>query len=152
MSPKPKRRKCRCCSEFFFPDPENARHVRQWRQTHPGYWKRKNPVLDRTQPVPPQDVNPVESSCNVPPLPRTLQDFALAQNPGFVGLISMITGRTLQDDIAVTARRVIEQGRNILGLSLPEPSRPGCGKTTGPVYDLQTSAPSGPATANPPKL
>ncbi|HKM83937.1 MAG TPA: hypothetical protein VJY15_23645 [Candidatus Acidoferrum sp.] len=191
MSPKPKRRKCRYCSEFFFPDPhnldrqrycsksacrhasklasqqrwfrkpanrdyfrdpENARHVRQWRQTHPGYWKSKHPVLDRTQPVLPQDVNPVESSCNVPPLPRTLQDFALVENPGFVGLIAMITGRTLQDDIAATARRVIEQGRNILGLSLPEPSRPVGGRTTGLVYDLQTSAPSGSAAANPPKL
>ena len=69
----------------------------------------------------PQQVNPVQSSCNVPRSPLgTLQDFCLPQNPGFIGLISMITGRTLPDDIAPIARRVVEQGQNILGLTRPE--------------------------------
>jgi hypothetical protein len=85
--------------------------------------------LDRTQPVPPQKVNPVESSCNVPPLPRTLQD-----------------------DLAATARRVIEQGRNILGLVLPEAPAKLAAKQHCPAYDLQISAPSGSATADPAKL
>ena len=86
MSLRPKRRKCRCCREFFFPDyrnaerqhycgkpacrqarkranqrrwrrtpfgrsyfrsAENARRVRQWRQAHPGYWKRKTPMTTK---------------------------------------------------------------------------------------------------------
>jgi len=164
MSQKPKRRKCRCCSEFFFPDrrnhdrqhycgkpacrqasklasqrrwlrkpanrdyfrdPENVNRVRAWRQAHPGYWKTKNPPSQSTQVIPPQGLNPVQSSCNVPPSPHsTLQDFWLAKEPGFIGLIAMITGRTLQEDIAATASRVVEQGRNILGLSAPRLTQP----------------------------
>jgi len=188
MSLKPKRRKCRCCSEFFFPDyrnqerqrycgkpacqhasklasqrrwlskpanrhyfrgPDNAEHVRQWRQAHPGYWKRKRPVSGSTQGVPPQHVNPVQASCNVPRSPlSTLQDSCLAQDPGFIGLLAMITGRTLQEDIAPIARRVVEQGQNILGLTSPEQRNP----KPCPVYDRQTSAPSGSPAANPPGL
>jgi hypothetical protein len=123
--------------------------VRQWRQAHPGYWKRKTPVSGGTQVVPPQQVNPVQSSCNVPRSPLgTLQDFCHAKDPGFIGLISMMTGRTLPDDIAPIVRRVVEQGQNILGLTLPEQrNRQPC-----PVYDRQTPAPRGPATANSPEL
>ncbi len=188
MSLKPKRRKCRSCSEFFFldcrnqlhqrycgkaacrhasklasqrrwfrkpanrdyfRDPENAERVRQWRQAHPGYWKKKTPMSGGTQNTAPQTVNPVQSSCNVPPSPLgTLQDFYRAQDPGFIGLLSMITGRTLPDDIAPIARRVVEQGQNILGLTLPEQRH----QTPCPVYDRQTSVTNGPAEANPPKL
>jgi hypothetical protein len=164
MSLRPNRRKCRCCSEFFFPDyrnhdrqrycgkpacrhasklasqhrwfrkpanrdyfrdSDNAERVRQWRQAHPGYWKRRTPASGNIQVVAPQQVNRVQSSCNVPRTPLgTLQDFCLPQNPGFVGLISMITGRTLQEDIAPIARRVVEQGQNILGLVPPSATQP----------------------------
>lgn len=160
MRPRPKRCKCRCCKEFFFPDyrnydrqhycakpacrhasklasqrrwfrqppnrdyfrgADNVERVRQWRQAHPGYWKKRTPVSGDIQVVAPQQVNPVQSSCNVPRSPLgTLQDFCLPQNPGFIGLISMITGRTLPDDIAPIARRVVEQGQNILGLTRPQ--------------------------------
>ena len=135
MSLRPKRRKCRCCSEFFFPDyrnqdrqrycgksacrhasklasqrpwltkpanrdyfqgPENVRRVQAWRQAHPGYWKKKPSGSGSTQVPGPQGLNPVQSSCNAPRSPLgTLQDFCLPQNPGFIGLLSMITGRTL---------------------------------------------------------
>jgi hypothetical protein len=99
--------------------------VRQWRQAHPGYWKKKTPVSESTQIAAPQAVNPVQSSCNVPRRPLgTLQDFCLAKDPGFIGLIAMITGRTLPDDIAPIARRVVEQGQNILGLTSPEQTKP----------------------------
>ena len=188
MSLRPKRCKCRCCSELFFPDyrnldrqhycgkpacrhvsklasqrrwfrkpanrdyfrdPQNARHVREWRQAHPGYWRKKTPMSCATQVIPPQQVNPVQSSCNVRHSPLgKLQDFCLPQNPGFIGLLSMITGRTLQEDIAPIARRVVEQGQNILGLKLSEQRN----QEPCPAYDYQTPAPSGPAAANPPKL
>ena len=160
MSLRPKRRKCRCCSEFFFPDcrnqdrqrycgkpgcrhasklasqrrwfrkpanrdyfrdPENARRVREWRQAHPGYWRKKTSTSGGIQVISPQQVNSGQSSCNVPSSPlSTLQDFCLPQHTGFIGLLSMITGRTLPDDIAPIVRRVVEQGQNILGLKLPE--------------------------------
>lgn len=109
----------------YFRSPENVRRVQEWRQAHPGYWKKETPVSQSIQAVPPQQVNPVQSSCNVPPSPlATLQDFCLAQDPGFIGLLSMITGCTLQEDIALTARRVVEQGRNILGLAAPRATQP----------------------------
>ena len=188
MSLRPKRRKCRCCREFFFPDYRNAERqhycgkpacrqarkranqrrwrrtpfgrsyfrsaqnverVRQWRKAHPGYWKRKTPASAGIQVAAPQQLNPVQASCNVPPAtPGTLQDFCLPQHPGFVGLIALITGRTLQADIVPIARRVVEQGQNILGLTSPGVTQP----KPCPDYDRQTSAAAGSAAANPPGL
>lgn len=163
MSVRPKRRKCRGCSELFLPDyrnrdrqhycgkpgcrhasklasqrrwfrkpgnrdyfrgPKEVERVRTWRQAHPGYWRKKPATQQLTQVPPLQDVAKAigaQSSCNVPRSSLgTLQDFCLARDPGFIGLLSMITGRTLPDDIAATARRVVEQGRNILGRGVPE--------------------------------
>jgi hypothetical protein len=160
MSRTQTRRKCRCCSQFFIPDPRTqdrqrycsqsacrqaskaasqrrwliqngngdhfrgpneVRRVQLWRQSHPGYWKPKNPSSEGTQAVAVQVANPDQSSRNVPrPLPGTLQEDCLAQNPAFVGLISMVTGSTLQEDIAATARQLLLRGRNILGFVVPE--------------------------------
>jgi hypothetical protein len=184
MSFLPKRRKCRCCSEFFIPDyrnqgrqhycgkpdcrhaskqasqqrwlrqpanrdyfrgPQNVQRVRDWRQAHPGYWKKKTSSSGKAQIPDSKPLNPKQVSCNVPSSPLgTLQDFCLAKDPGFIGLLSMITGATLQEDIAATARRVVEQGRHILGLHRPA-ERP-------LPYDLQTSAPGGSAAPNPAQL
>ena len=160
MSSKLKRRKCRCCSTFFFPDyrnrklqhycckpecrqaskqasqrrwyhkPENLSHFREgegtrrvqaWRKTHPGYWRKKTPLSDSTQPAEPQLDNPEQSSRNATrPLPGALQDHCLAREPAFIGLLAMFSGRTLQDDIEVLTRRLIEQGCNILGRTPPD--------------------------------
>lgn len=155
MSRPVTRRKCRCCSKFFFPDPRSAdrqrfcskpacqhaskgasqqrwlskngngdyfrgaaavRRVQLWRQRHPGYWKPKGPSSDGTQLVDGQPSEPDQSSCNVPRgLVGTLQDYCLAKDPAFIGLLSMVTGATLQEDIAHTARQLDLRGRNILG-------------------------------------
>ena len=160
MSRLPIRRKCRCCSKFFLPDPrtqdrqrycclpacrqaskaasqrrwlsqngngdyfrgaDEVRRVQLWRQSHPGYWKPKTSLSQGSQVVDCQRTNPDQSSCNVPRgLPGTLQDYCLAQDPAFVGLISMVTGSTLQEDIAATARQLLLRGRNILGCVSPE--------------------------------
>ena len=188
MSLRPKRRKCRGCSDVFFPDcrnehhqhycgklacrhasklasqrrwlrkpanrdyfrePDNAKRVRDWRQAHPGYWKRKTPQLDQAQVAQAQNVNPVQSSCNVPGSSRsTLQDFCLAKEPGFIGLLAMITGRTLQEDITSIARRVVEQGQQILGLTFPESRH----QNLCPVHDYQAPAAGGSAAADSAKL
>jgi hypothetical protein len=129
----------------YFRGSENVQRVRDWRQAHPGYWKKKTSPSGKAQIPGSQQVNPKQVSCNVPPSPLgTLQDFCLAKDPGFIGLVAMITGSTLQEDIAATTRRVVEQGRNILGLNLP-------GKMPS-TYDLQTSAPRGSPAANPAQL
>jgi hypothetical protein len=187
----PERRKCRCCSTFFFPDyrnrqrqqycgqpscqqaskaasqqrwlrkpanrdyfrdAQNVTRVQQWRQAHPGYWRKKSEKTagsERAQTVVAQGIHPRQTSCNVPSSPLgTLKDSCLAKDPAFIGLISMVTGRTLPEDIAATARRVIDQGRNILGQVSPEQhdAKP-C-----PDYDLQTSSASGSVAANPRQL
>jgi hypothetical protein len=188
MSLRPKRRKCRGCSEFFFLDyrnehhqhycskpacrqasklasqrrwlrkpanrdyfrgPDNAQRVRDWRKAHPGYWKRETARSESAQVAQTQKLNPVQSSCNVPRgLPGTLQDFCLAREPGFIGLLSMITGRTLQEDIAPIVRRVVEQGQQILGLSFPEPGN----QNLCPVHDYQAPAARGSAATDSTKL
>jgi hypothetical protein len=95
--------------------------VQKWRRKHPGYWRLEKRWQTRSQAVENQRANPVHSSCNVPrELPRTLQDECLTQTPAFVGLISMVTGSTLQEEIAATARQMLLRGRNILGLVSPE--------------------------------
>ena len=133
----------------YFRGPDNAKRVRDWRKAHPGYWKREVPRSDSTQVAEHQKVNPVRSSCNVPGSSLgTLQDFCLAKEPGFIGLLSMITGRTLQEDITPIARRVVEQGQQILGLSFPEPRN----QNLCPVHDYQASAARGSATADSAKL
>ena len=104
----------------YFRGADAVRRVQQWRKSHPGYWKRKTPSPNRTQTVDGQQSEPVQSSCNVPRgLPGTLQDYCLAQDPAFVGLLSMVTGTTLQEDIARTARQLDIRGRNILGCVSP---------------------------------
>jgi len=160
MSRSQSRRKCRCCNQFFIPDPratdrqrycsrlacrqaskaasqrrwlskngngdyfrgpQAVRRVQLWRQCHPGYWRRNIPQSQKGQAIDDQPAKPDQSSCNVPrELPRTLQEDCLTQDPAFVGLISMVTGSTLQEEIAVTARQLLLRGRNILGVVHPE--------------------------------
>jgi hypothetical protein len=133
----------------YFRDAQNVARVQQWRQAHPGYWKKKTPGSGHTQDVAPQGITPEQSSCNVPGSPLgTLKDFCLSKDPAFIGLISMVTGSTLPEDIAATARRVVDQGLNILGLVLPEPRH----AKPCPDYDRQTSSASGSVAANPRQL
>jgi hypothetical protein len=105
----------------YFRGEEAVRRVQAWRKSHPGYWKRKKAAPKAPQVVDNQASNPDQSSCNAPRgRPRTLQDDCLTQEPVFVGLISMVTGSTLQEDIAATTRQLLLRGRNILGGVRPE--------------------------------
>jgi Flp pilus assembly CpaF family ATPase len=52
----------------------------------------------------------------------------MSENPVFVGLISLVTGSTLQDDIAATARQLLRRGLNILGTGSP-----GTGERQDPI-------------------
>lgn len=109
----------------YFRGPDQVARVRQWRQRHPGYWKLQKPVSKSIQPVDIQTNKPAQSSCNVPPTaPGALQDHCLAQDPAFVGLVSMITGSALQEDIAATTRLLLIRGRNILGPPGPQVTSP----------------------------
>ena len=189
MSRPHTRRKCRCCTKFFFPDPrsqsrqyycsqpacrqaskaasqrrwlskaanrdyfrgaDQVRRVQLWRKSHPGYWRKKGPSSQGTQAVESQSANLAQASCNVPrALPGTLQDFCLAQDPAFVGLISMVTGSTLQEDIAATARQLLLRGRNILGCVSPGITQ---NANPTPCHDPQTSPAARAAASHSPRL
>jgi len=104
----------------YFRGAENVQRVQEWRRAHPGYWRKKSSGSNPTQNPPGQNVKPEQSSCNAPgQSARTLQDVCRAQDPVVIGLISMLTGSTLQEDIASTARKLQARGRDILGLGAP---------------------------------
>lgn len=108
----------------YFRGPQAVQRVQAWRRSHPGYGRRKNSSSQDAQVPEAQSVHPSQSSCNAPRgVPSALQEDCLTQDPAFVGLISMVTGSTLQEDIAATARQLLLRGRNILGLVSPHTTR-----------------------------
>ena len=125
-----------------------VRRVQEWRRAHPGYWKKQKSRSEKGQDPDTKAVNPEQTSRNVPGSDlRTLQDFCLTQDPAFVGLISMVTGSTLQEDIALTASKLLLQGQNILGLKIPgQPSF-----TTPSAYE-KTLDPAGSPSSGPHRL
>jgi hypothetical protein len=103
-------------NQHYFRDDKNAARVREWQQAHPGYWKnttryRRRTLQDGCSEQVPADKPPASDA----PL-RTLQDLCSLQTPLLVGLISMLAGSTLQDDIATTTRRLVAKGHDILGM------------------------------------
>jgi len=122
----------RLTNRDYFRSRENVARVKQWRQAHPGYWKTKSAPPKKTQELEPQSL---ESGSHlvtqIQARPVALQDLCLADHPVFIGLVSMVTGVALQEDIALTTRKLEARGRDILGLTLPEAAQP--------VYDRQTS-------------
>ena len=128
----------------YFRGPRAVERVQAWRKLHPGYWRKHTPSSRLGQVVDVQSANPVDSSCNAPRgLPRTLQEECLTQDPAFVGLISMVTGSTLQEEIATTARQLLLRGRNILGFAGPQ---------TDSKHDQQTSLAATTAAPHSPEL
>jgi hypothetical protein len=98
----------------YFRGSANGERVRQWRLANPGYSRRKT----TSRPLALQDVsNPqpiengqLEPSCT----PSPLQDVLLLQPALLVGLIAVVTGHVLQDDIAASVRQFLNRGRDIL--------------------------------------
>jgi hypothetical protein len=133
----------------YFRGPRAVERVQAWRKLHPGYWRKSNPSSRKDQVVDIQSADPVDCSCNVPRgLPRTLQEKCLTQDPAFVGLISMVTGSTLQEEIAATTRQLLLRGRNILGCVSPETMQ----TTARPDYDQQTPFAASTAAPHSPEL
>ena len=113
-----------------FRGPTEVQRVQRWRKDHPGYWKTARPVSQQTQVAEGKPVNHEQRSRNVPGSDlSTLQDLWLIQHPAFVGLISMVTGSTLQEDIETTARQVLLRGQAIQGLKIQGSAAPNEKKT-----------------------
>ena len=109
--------------------PTQVERVRQWRQAHPGDWRRQ-----ATRPAEALQDDLTLQETQTQRLgdgwgPKALQDSFFRHPTIFVGLIAHLTGLTFQDDIATTARRLQQWGRDMLS-SAP--------RTTGGMPDAQT--------------
>jgi hypothetical protein len=103
-------------NQNYFRDAQNAERVRQWQKVHPGYWKNTTRYRRRTlQDTCSEQVPGAPAVADRPPH-RTLQDLCAMQTPLFVGLISMLAGSTLPEDIATSTRRLVAKGHDILGM------------------------------------
>lgn len=71
-------------------------------------------LQDVSNPQPIENLHP-KTSCT----PSPLQDVSLLQTALLAGLIAVLTGHTLQEDIAESVRRFINRGRDILRM-VPE--------------------------------
>jgi len=116
----------------YFSGPAHVERVRQWRQAHPGYWRRQAPPASQS-PAALQELlaqQPLENQQVEQRVERdALQDSFCMQPTVLVGLIAHLTGVSFQDDIALTARRLQQLGRDIL---------PGAPHDTGGLQDAQT--------------
>jgi hypothetical protein len=105
-------------NQDYFRGPVHVERVRVWRVAHPGYWRAHR----RLEPVALQDALVAKTQAKsmdclvlsrVEQVPA-LQDALGLQDPVLIGLISQLTDSTLQDSIAVTVRRLLELGQDIL--------------------------------------
>jgi hypothetical protein len=102
----------------YFRGPDHVRRVQQWRQEHPGYWKRPPQAPDRTLQETCQSQHAVSKPLGTQPLPDAcgpaLQDLCRVQTPLLVGLIAQFSDAALQEDIVSLTRRLIAKGQTIL--------------------------------------
>jgi hypothetical protein len=131
-------------NQNYFRGAENTARVQRWRKEHPGYWRHKKSAPDALQGSCPEPLQETFSSQSVehqvftPALPSfALQDGCLMQPAVLVGLISILTGSALQEDIEASARRFFIRGQDIMGIKPLTPA---------PRHENQTR-PLSPATA-----
>lgn len=112
-----KRWSAKTANKGYWRDSKEVERVRTWRKAHPQYWKRtgKSEALALQETCTAQPVAMEELKADL--APRPLQDDCFAQHPLLVGLISMLTASTLQEDIALTHRRLVAKGHEILGIT-----------------------------------
>lgn len=121
---------------------DEVARVRAWRQAHPGYWKKARQKTAAALQVVISEEPPVAQPVKPELVEVALQDVSAIQPPWLVGLISLFTGSTLQDDIVATHRRLIVRGREILGMVPGTPGENHHAQTTpGPGAPAPTPAP-----------
>ena len=120
-------------NQNYFRGPENRQRVKDWRKRNPGYWRKKK---SSTQ-LPLQEVFQGQVAQNEELIPKkardALQDLFSMQPAVVVGLISMMTGSALQEDIVSTVGVLVRKGRDILDM------KPGS-ETTRPTDENQTTS------------
>jgi hypothetical protein len=103
----------------YFRGPENCERVRLWRFANPGCrrGKRSVPKSGLQEPLIPQPV--ANEEVMKPTASSGLQEILFTQPAMFVGLISILTGYGLQDDLVACVRSFISRGLDILGRQAP---------------------------------
>jgi hypothetical protein len=99
----------------YFRGPEQVQRVREWRAAHPGYWRRyRGPGGDALQDA--LGGQAVDLAQGIDRSAETaLQDALRCQGPILIGLIAHLSDSALQADIALTSRRLLQLGQDILG-------------------------------------
>lgn len=117
----------------YFRGSENVERVKQWRREHPGYWRKKRPgredaLQDACTDQKHEDQHVAEQGA-----PNALQDLCQGQPALLVGLISVLTGHALQEDIVASARSFLTRGEDILRMVRGGRQNPSHEKQTHPV-------------------
>jgi hypothetical protein len=100
----------------YFCGPINVQRVQQWRKENPGYWRRKSgkTVIALQETL---NAQPAENMDTAVLPSGALQDILSAQHIVLLGLIANFTGSALQDDIAITVRRLLRLGQDVINHS-----------------------------------
>jgi hypothetical protein len=93
-----------------FSGPVNVERVREWRKSHPGYWKKNKIALqDSLDPQPSVYTDNLSQNPSI-----ALQDLLNVQHAVLIGLIAKFTGFALQDEIASALLHLQQLGQDIL--------------------------------------
>jgi hypothetical protein len=110
----------------YFRGALHVARVQLWRAAHPGYsrGKARKPVALQ-DPLTTQAADEVEESCirgdlAEAPGSAALQDLLNTPTPVLAGLIAHLFEVTLQDDMAATARRLVQLGHDVINRSRNE--------------------------------
>jgi hypothetical protein len=128
----------------YFKGPDNVARVQQWRKQNPGYWHKaqdKESVLQDSLIGKSKQKQGVAGSLSK----DALQDVMTAQPLVLIGLIAHLTGCALQDDIAISARRLRQLGDDVLNPKIQD---------KGGSYDIQApnKPPANPKDSGPVQL
>ena len=101
-------------NQNYFRGTDNCERVRQWRLAHPGYWRNKSTAPKGTS----QDATTLQGIGKehvvTPDDHNALQEICFPQPALLVGLISVLTGHALQEDLAASAHIFLLRGHDIL--------------------------------------
>jgi hypothetical protein len=101
-------------NQDYFRCSQNRDRVKEWRKSHPGYWRKKS--CNNQEPL--QEIITPEHTENKPDIAKlensALQDIINAQPFVILGLIANITGIALQDDMVSTVRRLLQLGQDFI--------------------------------------
>lgn len=117
----------------YFLGPENCERVRQWRREHPGYWRKKKSGGEDALQETWKSQDTVAVRVEADNETDALQEICFMQPALLVGLISMVTGHALQEDIAASTRSFLTRGEDILRMKRGSPQIPSDENQTRPV-------------------